>query len=75
MSKIIDKILITVTQTMTMDIEISEDKGYDMPESIMEAHEMLANIKECPNEYVCLNDKKYAEVETKLCHVEIQESK
>jgi hypothetical protein len=75
MSKIIDKVFVEVTQTLTMNIEISEATGYDMPESVMEAHEMLNNIKECPDDYVCLNDKKYAEVETKLGHVEIQEIK
>ena len=75
MSKAIDKILITVTQTMTMDIEISEATGYDMPDSIMEAHKMLNSIQWNPEEYVCLNDKEYARVETKLEDITIKESK
>ena len=69
----VDKILLTVRRVETMYIEVSEHNGFDMPESIMEAHEMLMNIKNDPESYIQDVDKAEAHVELFIDKLEIVE--
>jgi len=73
MSKIIDKVFITVRRVETMHIEISENKGFDMPENIMEAHEMLTHIKNDPDHYIQDVDHSEAQVEVFIDELEVVE--
>lgn len=69
----VDKILLTVRRVETMYIEVSEHNGFDMPESVLEAHEMLTNIKNDTEGYIQDVDRAEAYVELFIDKLEVVE--
>lgn len=50
--KDIKEIVVTLRKVSTIKVIVSEERGYDMPTNIMEAHGMLTNINNDITSYI-----------------------
>ncbi len=69
----IEKIVITVKKEITETIILSEDTGFDMPETANELVDMVSDAKDSPTLFMC-KESTSTEVETISIESDIIES-